>query len=256
MPRHYIPQPILRAARVLELLASQKAPMRLSQISRALGISKSSLLGVLSALEHLGWLQRESASGSYRIGAGLLELSRKAFGEWDLPIVAKPLMEQLAESLGESIFLGVVQEEHMVILACVEGRGQMSVTSSPGTRLPLLAAATGKILLAGMSHEQARQLLETHTLPKFTERSICDPTRFMEEVQRARSLGYATDDEEYLRGIRAVAAPLQHGGLTIGALWLVGFSSRLSLSSLHQAGKELVRTSGIISRMISSQAQV
>lgn len=253
MAREYIPESILRAARVLELLATHKAPMRLSQISRSLSISKSSLLGVLSALEKLGWLERESGSGAYRMGRGLLELSRRAFGDWDLPVLAKPLMEQLAERVGESVFLGVLQEEQVVIVACVEGKGQMRVTSPAGTRLPLLAAAIGKILLAFMEPQEALTFLQSHGLPKFTERSICEPKRFMEEVEQATSLGYAIDDEEYLRGVRAVAAPLLRYGQAIGAIWIVGFSSSLPLSALHEAGKELVRASALLSRMISSQ---
>lgn len=254
MTREYIPKSILRAARVLEFLAENKAPVRLSELSRSLGISKSSLLGVLSALEELGWVGKEATTGAYRLGKGLLELSRKAFGDWDLPLLARPLMEQLAEKLGESVFLGLLQEEQMVILACVEGKGQMRVTSPPGTSLPVFAAAIGKVLLASMEPEQAMELLKAKPLPRFTERSICDPVRFMEEVKKAAMLGYGLDDEEYLRGIRAVAAPLVRWGSTIGAMWVVGFSSSLSLEGLHEAGRELARTSGLFSRMISSQA--
>lgn len=254
MAREYIPESILRAAKVLEFLAAQKAPMRLSEISRELSISKSSLLGVLSALERLRWLQRQAPGGTYRLGRGLLELSRKAFGDWELPVLARPLLEQLAEKLGESVFLGVLQEEQIIILACVEGKGQMRVTSPPGTSLPLLAAAIGKILLASMDPTEAEKLLETHSLPMFTERSISDPKKFMQEVEQARSLGYAIDDEEYLRGVRAVAASVLRSGRAIGAVWMVGFSSSLSLSVLHDAGKELARTSALLSKMISSQA--
>lgn len=254
MPREYLPESILRAARVLELLAAHRAPMRLSQISRTLGVSKSSVLGVLSALEKLQWLEREASGRGYRLGKGLLELSRKAFGDWDLPVLARPLMEQLAEKVGESIFLGVLQDEQVVILSCVEGRGHMRVTSPPGTSLPLLAAAIGKTILASMDPKEVLEVLETHDLPKFTERSISDPGQFVKEVERARTLGYAIDDEEYLRGIRAVATPVLRCHKAIGAIWVVGFSSNLSLPALHEAGKELVRTSALLSRMISPQA--
>jgi DNA-binding IclR family transcriptional regulator len=254
MDRNYLPQSVLRAAQVLDFLAGAGRPMRLSEISRSLGIAKSSLLGVLSALERLGWLEREGLKGAYRPGRGLLDLSRKAFGEWDLPVLARPLMEQLAERLGESVFLGVLQEDRVVILSCVEGRGQMRVTSRPGTSLPLLAAATGKVLLAAMEPARAMEILRKHPLPGFTERSIRDVGAFMEEVQRAKTMGYALDDEEYLRGIRAAAAPLMRSGEVVGAMWVVGFSSVLPLERLEQAGRELLRTTELLSRLISFQA--
>lgn len=247
MADHYVPQSVLRAARVLELLAQSPRPMRLSELSRSLGISKSSLLGVLSALEAVGWLERAGPKADYRVGRGLLDLSRKAFGQWDLALLARPLMEQLAERVGESVFVGILQGEQVVILACVEGRSDMRVTSPPGTALPLLAAAVGKVLLAQMEPERAREILFHRPLPRFTERSICDPEEFMVHVEEARHRGYATDDEEYLRGVRAVAAPLKCSGELIAAMWVVGFSSRLSLQSLEEVGRELLRTTKLLS---------
>lgn len=253
MSQAYIPRSVLRAARVLDLLATHGRPMRLSEISRSLGISKSSLLGVLSALEVLGWLEREGSRGAYRTGRGLLELSRKAFGQWDLPVVARPFMEQLADRLGESVFLGLLQGQHVVILACVEGKSDMRVISRPGTSLPLLAGAVGKVLLASMEPHEAKRFLERTALPRFTDRSICDPAKFLEEVDKARSRGYAMDDEEYLKGVRAVAAPLSGPAGALGAIWLVGFSSRLSLEALDEAGKELLAISRLLSRLVFPQ---
>jgi len=248
----YIANAILKAARVLEELASSRGPVRLSQLSRELGMGKSSLWGILAALESLEWVKRGANGRGYTVGPGLLRLSRKAFGNWDLLEIARPFMEELAEETGESVFLGLVRGDRMVIVDCVEGRGEMRVTSPPGTRLPLMAAATVKAILADMPREKAQEILAQGPLPKFTERSVTDPSRFLEEVERARENGYGLDDEEYLRGIRAVASAIKGPKFPIGAIWVVGFASRFTLEAAHRAGQKLARATERISALITS----
>jgi IclR family acetate operon transcriptional repressor len=187
------------------------------------------------------------------MGTAILDLARKAFGLWEMDQLAQPFMEGVAERVGESVFLGVLRDEGMVILSCVEGKSEMRVTSPPGTTLPFLAAATAKIVLAGREKEEVQARLTTGPLPRFTERSIQEPERFLEEVERARRLGYGTDDEEYLRGVRAVAAPVCHGTRIVGAMWVVGFVSSLTDELVEAAGKELVQATGILSRLLTSR---
>jgi DNA-binding IclR family transcriptional regulator len=253
MKRAYHPPALKRAIRVLELLAESPSALTLSELARSTSCSKSTLHGILRVLESCDWVQKEAGRGGYRLGSGPLDLVRNSFGFWEMPKLAQPLMEGVAERVGESVFLGTPGEEGMVILSCVEGNNEMRVTSPPGTTLPFLAAATAKVLLAGLSREEAQARLEAAPLPRFTERSICEPASFLEEVERVRRLGYATDDEEYLRGVRAVAAPVRHGVETVGAMWVVGLVSSLTDELMERAGKELVQTSEILSRWLSSR---
>ena len=248
----YVANAILKAARVLEELASSRGPVRLSQLSRELGMGKSSLWGILAALESLEWVKRGANGKGYTVGPGLLRLSRKAFGNRDLVEMARPLMEELAEESGESVFLGVVRGDCMVIVDVVQGRGEMRVTSPPGTKLPLMAAATAKAILAAMPRERAEEILAQGQMPKFTERSITDPWRFLEEVEKARENGYGLDDEEYLRGIRAVASAIKGPKFPVGAIWIVGFATRFTLEAAHIAGQRLARAAERISALITS----
>lgn len=250
MKTRYMPQTIIRASRVLELLAQAQRPLRLSEVSRELNITKSSLSGIMLAMEAIGWVNREQAKKAYKIGSGLLELCKKAFGPWDLVEIAKPFMEELVEISGESVFLGTLREDALIITSCLEGRGEMRVTSPPGTRLPLLAAATGKAILSAMDPKKAKEIIDRGALPRFTDRSITDPKRLWDEVQEARKRGYATDNEEYLSGVRAVAAPLLRGQELVGALWVVGFSQRLTTDALEGIGEQMTRITRTLSRLL------
>lgn len=237
---------IRRAASILEHLAAGDAPPTLSELSRALGYGKSSIHGLLQGLESLGWVARSGRG--YQVGPGFLALARKATLAMDLGGHARPHMERLAEQLGEAVFLGKRRGDVVVVLDSVEGRGDLRLTSRPGMELPLYAAALGKILLAALPAEEARSTLEATELPRFTERSITDRERFLREVELARARGYAVDDEEYLRGVRAAAAPVRCGAQTVAALWVAGFASRLTEARLTEAATLVARATEGISR--------
>ncbi len=242
---------VARALRVLEHLARAGSPPRLSDLARDLGYGKSTLHGLLATLETERWVVREG--GRYRVGPGVLELTRDAFGLWEVAHLARPFMERVASRVGESVFVGVPRDDRVVIRGCVPGGNEMQVTARAGVTLPLFAAATGKVVLAGMEPSDAARRVRGAALEPFTDRTITDPDRLLDEVARARARGYATDDEEYLRGIRAVAVPVRRGGRTVGLLWVAGFAGRLTDGRMARAAAELVDAAGLVGRLLEAE---
>lgn len=252
MTRPYTAPAIRKAAEILQHLAERSVPVRLSDLSRELGFGKSTVHGILRSLEDVGWVERVSGNGSFRVGEQFLSLTRKAFGVRELVEFAHPLLEKLAERGGESAFLGFPRRDRVVIEACVEGRREMCISGRAGGWLPLFAAATGKVFLAGMSDDAARAALAEAPLPRFTDRSITDPDAFLVEVRKVREQGYGTDEEEYLRGVRAAAAPIRCGGETVAAMWVAGFATRLSDERLAGVLKELLASAASCSAWLDS----
>jgi DNA-binding IclR family transcriptional regulator len=103
----------------------------------------------------------------------------------------------------------------------------MKITSPPGTRLPLLAGATGRVLLSQIEKEKAKGTIQKKGLVRYTSKTVTDPRQFLKEIEKAKKQGYAVDDEEYITGVRAVAAPLLSPSSPPAALWVVGFTSTL-----------------------------
>jgi len=246
-PKYKAPA-IPRAAAILDYVARCARPPTLSEIARALGYGKSTVHGLLGSLQGVGWLER--SGGGFRIGAGLAALASRASRVREIAAMARPWMEALAEKLGETVLIGSEQGDVMVILDCVEGTGEMRLSSRPGMELPKFAAATGKILLAQLSPADAAAALAETELPRFTKRSIIDAGQFLAEVERTRTLGYATDDEEYLSGVRAVAAAIHCGNGCMLAVWVAGFASRLAGDRLSRAGEEVRKTAEALSRQV------
>jgi len=236
---------IERAARVMENLARGGGDLTLSEIARALGVGKSSALGILRALEGVGWVER--LGDAYRTGSGFLHLS----GGRQLEATARPFMEELAEKFGNTVCVGRFTGDRLVIEGCVEGRGSLTIALKPGLALPLFAAATGKAYLSLLDDQAARGLLASNSLPAYTERSITDGAAFMGAIEKCRLRGWADDDEEYLRGVRAVASPIARGGRPWGALWIVGFAASMPSDKAEEMGALLSRTSLLIPRLLN-----
>jgi len=219
-----------RAVRVLWSLA-EHGEGSLSELSRALGVSKSTLSSVLATLEQHGLVERDEASRRFRLGAGIAKLAMQtAAARVDVRDAARPELERLAAASGETAILHLPSGDGTVIAERVEPMHQLKVVAPLGHRLPAFAGSVAKALLAALPEEQAESIVRVGPLPMFTPRSIVDPDAYLEDVARARRRGYAIENEEYLVGVRAVSAPVlgRDGAAAIGTLSVVGVAARMA----------------------------
>jgi DNA-binding IclR family transcriptional regulator len=224
-----------RAIRILKLVADSPTDLGVSEIGRALGLHKSTAHAILSTLAAHGLVARDPVTRRYRPGPGLADLSLRARPEPSLIALARPALEALLRASGETVFLAVPEDDHLVLVDKAESRLAMSITSPLGRRIPHCAGALGKVFHAWMDPEERRDLLRRRPLRPFTRRTIVDPAAYEAELARVRRAGVAFDDEEYLEGVRAVAAPIfDPRGRVVGGLLVVGPRQRLPLARLRR----------------------
>ena len=233
---------VKKAFKMLRAIADSSTGLGVSELAKRLNIGKSTVHGITSALEELGILFRDPVQKKYTLGHTLIELSRKAYGRMELRDVARLPMQRLMENVGETVFLGLMNGDHVTILDVVESLNELKITSPPGTRLPLLAGATGKIFMAQLEEERAKEIVQKLGLIRYTHKSITDTKRFMKELEQAKKKGYAIDNEEYLIGVRAIASPIQIPSLPLAAIWVVGFTSSLSDQKTERVILEIRKT--------------
>jgi len=169
---------------ILRLLSKSERGETLSDLSRQLDISKSTVLGIVSALEEEGAVVRDERTRRYTLGLTLFELGHAVEARIDLNDIARPFMQELMHKTGESVFLGARSGDHITILEIVESTKDLKITAPVGTHIPLLAGATGKVFLACMNETEAADLVASSELRGFTEKSITKPDRL--NVGRSR----------------------------------------------------------------------
>jgi IclR family transcriptional regulator, KDG regulon repressor len=246
MARKYQAPAVGKAFQILQLISKEDHGLGLSHLANALEMSKGTVHGVVSALEELGAILRDPRTRKFTLGLTLFELGNRAYSQIDLKDLARPILEELMEKTGETTYIGVLNGRRITILDVLESRHDLKITSPKGSSIPLFAGATGKVILASMEEEQYREIIMEKEIPRFTENSITDPQRYIEEIQQARQMGYATDYEEYLSGVWAVASSIRDWKQVPSAIWVVGFKTgqneegmEMLIRSTKQAAEEI-----------------
>jgi IclR family KDG regulon transcriptional repressor len=230
---------VKKAFKILYAVSDAPKGLGITDLSKKLKIGKSTIHGITAALEELGVLVRDPLYKRYTVGYSLLELCRTVYVKIELKDLARKPMEKLMDKVGETVFLGVLNGDHVTIVDTVESRNEMKITSPLGTRLPLLAGATGRVLLSQVEKEKAIEMVQKKGLVRYTSKTVMDDRQFLREIEKAKKQGYAVDDEEYIPGVRAVAAPLPFGSSPPAALWVVGFSSTMDDQKMRAVIREI-----------------
>ncbi len=250
MTKGYFAPSVKKAFEILRMISGSREGLGISDLARGLQMAKSTVHGMTSALEESGAVVRDPASKRYTLGFTLFELGRAAYSQLDLKPLARPVMEKLMENTGTSVFLGILNGEHVTILDVVESNSELKITAPVGARLPLLAGAVGKVLLSRMEEEQAAGLVRRRGLSVYTQKTTVDPDEYMKEIRQVRKRGYATDDEEYIPGVRDVAAPVWEESHVMAAIWAVGFKASLDGEKMKDLSAETRKAADAINRRI------
>ncbi len=265
-----------RAFRLLEVLSASEEGLTLSELARVLDMSKGSIHGLLKTLESNHVIE-QSEERLYVLGPRLYDLAQNYVQRAGLRRFALPAMQRLAANIGETLFLGRVEQDSVRIIECIKpdmeaglaptrftpdstgfvpAQPSLHISAPRGTRVHLLAGATGRVILANWPREEREHYLRTASLPRFTAHSIIDPTQFLAAVEETRCTGIGEDHEEYLTGVNAVATAIKGpDNALVALLWIVGFSSRFNEKTIRNARQQLLWEATMISKALGAREE-
>jgi len=247
---------VARAVLVLQALGADDRGRRLTELSRELGVSKSTLSALLSTLERYDLVERDPESRAFRLGMGLLDLGGAVLRRLDLPELARPSLRRLAEISDETAILHVRDGEEAVIADSIEPARQLKVVAPLGHRLPPFAGSVAKAVVATLAEREAAALLAARPLPAFTPRSITSPDAYLAELAWVREAGYAIEDDEYLDGVCAVSAAISDAsGRAVATLSIAAVSSRVDVERIHALGPETAAAARSVSRRLGAPVE-
>ena len=228
-----------RTFRLLDILGASDDGLTFSELARALDISKGSLHGLLKSLERLRVVE-QGEGRRYLLGPRVYDLALTYSERAGLRRAALPGMRRLASAIGETVFLGRVEGNGVRVITRCEAESDpaaLHISAAPGARVPLLAAALARVVLASWPPARRAEYLRAHPLPRYTEQSVTDPEAFLMSVAEVAETGVGMDHEEYLAGVNAVAVAIRGlGGSLAGLLWVVGFATRLDEAAMRRTG--------------------
>ena len=249
----YAIQTVMNAFRMLEVFDSEVA-IGVSDVARSLGLHKNNAFRLLATLEIAGYVQQSADSELYHLGPRCLELAHAFARNHPFASLARPVLEDLVAETGETAHLGVLRDQQEV--AHLDGvlPNQLLLTGlRVGERLPAHCTAIGKALLVGLLEKpaspptarsengsrrgaavQSTPGIGQWTLERFTEATITDASKLLDEVRAGQLRGYAVDLEEYASGLHCVAAPVRDASeCVVAAISISGPSQRLTREAVH-----------------------
>ncbi|MEU8956873.1 IclR family transcriptional regulator [Streptomyces sp. NPDC048518] len=219
-------QSLERAAAMLRLLAGGERRLGLSEIASSLDLAKGTAHGILRTLQAEGFVEQDSASGRYQLGAELLRLGNSYLDVHELRARALVWTDDLARSSGESVHLGVLHQQGVLIVHHVFRPDDSRQVLEVGAMQPLHSTALGKVLSAydPVAHNEAVEVERN----SFTAHTVTDPEGFESILDLTRARGYAADVEETWEGIASVAAPIHdRRRMPVGAVGVTGAVERV-----------------------------
>lgn len=204
----------------------EEGPCRLSDIASDLGIAESTVHRHLKTLQSLRYVSR--CGQRYQIGLRFARLGEAARTRDDAFRHVKDRVRDLAEETGERAQFVVEDHGLGVYLYLETGAEAVRAGFSVGRQIHLHYSSAGKAILSQYSRERVDEILDRWGLPAQTENTITDREEYHAELEAVRKQGVAFNCEEHIRGLNAVAVPVNDAdGNVLGAFSVSAPSHRM-----------------------------
>jgi IclR family transcriptional regulator, KDG regulon repressor len=252
--RRYVVAAVARALGILENVDGGVRGTGITELSRRLGLGKSTVHRLCATLEHHGYLVRDPGTGRYRLSLRVFQIGSHALDALDLPARAMPALETLGAATEETVHLAVVDGAEVIFIGKVESPRPLRLYSQVGRRCPAHCTAVGKVLLAYAGSEQ-RALVAARPLKRYTPKTITSAPALDRELEEVRRRGYATDEEEFEEGIRCIAAPVRdYRGRVVAALSVSVPAGRLPRARTASLVEQVLDTARRVSDALGHRA--
>lgn len=213
---------------IIEAFGLRTGPLTLTEAAEITGHTRASARRSLLTLQRLGYVE---ADGRYfRLAPRVLRLGHAYLASTSLSKLVQPILEAVSERTGESSSLAVLDGTESVFVARAVTRRSLSDGLGQGSRLPAYCSATGRVLLAGLTQEEAEQLLKRTGRYKLTPRTVTALPDLLGVLDEVRDQGFGVCNEELELGVRSLAVPIRNAaGKTVASMSLVGASARYTL---------------------------
>jgi IclR family transcriptional regulator, KDG regulon repressor len=248
----YIMNSVLRTAEILKSFTREKTAFTNSELSKKLGLNRSTITRLLYSLEKAGFLVRDDRTKAYALSYWLYRIGNVYISQIDLHKEAMPLLSQLSQSCKEAVHLAVLRDFQVFYLNKVEGPQPVRIASAIGDTNPAYCTGVGKVLLAYLNEKELDAYLQSVKLKRFTPNTICSPEDLKRHLKQIITKGYAIDDCEHETEVRCIAAPLRDiTGQVIASISLSGPEFRMFWEKIREEFIPAVReTAAKISRRL------
>lgn len=206
---------LARGLDVITAFGAFKRELSLSEIAATTELARPTVRRILITLESLGYVT--SADGMFSLTPRVLDLGTAHVASSNIWELSRPHLTKLVDEIHESSSIAQLDGGDVVYVSRVAVPKLVTLTVSIGTRFPAYATSLGKVLLSGLSDEEA--LISRHTESNSGIVPSWQPSdeEFLDAIRQVRAKGWAMTDQQLAPAIRSVAAPIRNGSGSVVA---------------------------------------
>lgn len=208
---------LLKAKQILDYIAEAAEAPTLNDLSKNIAISKPTIYKILKTLEYCGYVRVEGDDKRYRLGTVFLHYAESVDRSINIIEIARPALRKLRDATGETINLGMVQDNSIILLSKLESTHSIKLVSIVGGKMNMYSSSMGKALLAEYPSRKLEKYLATVKPQKLTENTITDRDALIQDLAATRQRGYSIDNVENQPGVYCLGFPLVSQGHIYGA---------------------------------------
>jgi IclR family KDG regulon transcriptional repressor len=247
---------LVKALRILDALGDRPGGLGITDLSGMLKAPKSTVHRLMATLEAVGYAVFDISTAKYVLGSRVAKLGEQLNQQSPLLSFGVAALEELTRECGEASHLAILEGTEIVYISREESKEPMRVTFGMGHRAPAHCTALGKMFLAGLSDGEIQELYKgKKKLPQLTP---CTKVRLEEviaEMRAVRREGIAYDNEEYLPGLRCMAAAIRdYSTRIVAAMSLSMFKHRMTAERKRFFKEALLSASAELSEKLGYHA--
>jgi len=207
----YLVPGLERGLRILTEFSAREPVLGAPELSRRIGIPRTTTFRLLQTLEALGFIERANGDKQYRLSVAVLRLGFEYLSSLELTDFGTPVLERLRDATGLSTHLLIRDGRDVVFVAKAQTREPMfsAVKVQVGTRLPAHATVHGQVLMGDLTLTELRALYPEKQLERYTDRTPATVTDLYARVREFVQQGYALSEASFETGISVVSAPVR-----------------------------------------------
>ena len=238
----YLIQSVSHALDLLESFTKTEDELGVTELSRRLGLHKNNVFRLLATLEHRGYIEQNRETENYRLGPKTLQLGSIFIEQRECRRQARPILEGLMASTGETAVVAVLRATMVIYMDSVETDRTVRAVSRVGEMLPAHCTAAGKVNLSFLLPAEIERLYPENDLPAATPRTLRTREALLSELKGIRERGYAVENEECDLEVKSIAAPVRDFSKNvIAAVGIIAPANRL--------GDDLLAAGGIAAKV-------
>jgi IclR family pca regulon transcriptional regulator len=221
--------------KILESLTPKKRFYTLSEITEIVNAPKSSVFRLLKTFCRLDYLQYDTENKRYCLGPRILSLGFAFLLSLEIRDIVRPYLEKLARECDKTVNLTMLDKGEMVYIDKIKVHDLRDLNINIGERIPVHNTAAGKAVLAFMDPQRLLAIMKEIKRDGVVLHEIGRTgSRLFRALAEVRSKGYAIDDQEFRKGVRAVAVPILSPQGANYAISMVVASEIMSINELTE----------------------